>query len=104
MKFQITQHIRDYELIKSLVTYFDCGRVTVPSGYAHCNFVVEKFADISEKIIPFFIKHPFNGAKAKDFTDFNKAAELMKNKEHLTEDGLVEIRKLKAGMNRGRVN
>lgn len=104
MKFQITQHIRDYELIKSLVTYFDCGRITIPSGYAHCNFIVEKFADLSEKIIPFFTNYKFQGAKAEDFADFKKAAELMKNKEHLTEHGLEEIRRLKAGMNRGRVH
>jgi len=37
-----------------------------------------------------------------DFEDFKKAAELMKNKEHLTELGLEQIRLIQMGMNRGR--
>jgi len=34
-----------------------------------------------------------------DFADFCKVAELMKNKAHLTQEGLEEIRQIKAGMN-----
>lgn len=33
---------------------------------------------------------------------FLKVAELMKNKGHLTQEGLAQIRKIKAGMNTGR--
>ena len=29
---------------------------------------------------------------------------MMKNKKHLTKEGLEQIRKIKAGMNRGRFN
>jgi hypothetical protein len=34
--------------------------------------------------------------------DFCKAADLMKNKAHLTKEGLDKIISLKSGMNRGR--
>jgi hypothetical protein len=34
--------------------------------------------------------------------DFGKVVELMKNKAHLTSEGLEEIRKIKSGMNTGR--
>jgi hypothetical protein len=37
-----------------------------------------------------------------DYLDWCKVAELMKNKAHLTEEGLSKIRKIKAGMNKGR--
>ena len=50
----------------------------------------------------FFKKSPIVGVKAIDLEDFCKAVELMQNKVHLTEAGLNEIRKIKAGMNRGR--
>jgi hypothetical protein len=42
--------------------------------------------------------------KAKDFvrSDFCKVAELIRQKKHLTAEGLGQIRKIKAGMNRGR--
>jgi hypothetical protein len=63
---------------------------------------VTKFSDIADIIIPFFKKHPIPGVKSKDFHDFCLVAELIKNKAHLTEDGLNQIRLIKAGMNTGR--
>jgi hypothetical protein len=38
-----------------------------------------------------------------DYEDFCKVAELMKNKAHLTQEGLNQILKIKDGMNKGRV-
>jgi hypothetical protein len=61
-------------------------------------------SDIVEKIIPFFNKYQLEGAKALDFADFCKVAELMKNKDHLNQVGLEQIRKIKVGMNTGRQN
>jgi hypothetical protein len=40
--------------------------------------------------------------KALDFADFCEVAELIKNKVHLTSEGLKKIHIIKAGMNRGR--
>jgi hypothetical protein len=37
-----------------------------------------------------------------DYLDWCKVAELMQNKEHLTASGLDQIRKIKAGINKGR--
>ena len=39
--------------------------------------------------------------KALDFKDFCVVADMMKDKKHLTKEGLQEIKKIKAGMNRG---
>lgn len=100
LKFQITQHSRDAELLKSIIGYLGCGR-HVPC-LDHGNFIVERFSDIHYKIIPFFDKYPFKGAKAKEFADFKKVAVLINSKEHLTEKGLETIKLIKAGMNRGR--
>lgn len=51
------------------------------------------------EVIPFFLAHPLQGAKKKEFADFVKVAELMKLKAHLTKDGLEQIRSIKLGMN-----
>jgi hypothetical protein len=64
--------------------------------------IVTKFSDIDEKIIPIFREYKILGDKFRDFQDWCKVAELMKNKAHLTPSGLEEIRKLKGGMNTGR--
>ena len=57
------------------------------------NFVVTKFADINNIIIPLFNKYPLIGVKKLNFQNFCKIAELMKNKAHLTTKGLKEIKK-----------
>jgi hypothetical protein len=55
-----------------------------------------------DKVVPLFNKYPILGVKSKDFEDWCKVAELMKEKKHLTEEGLSKIRIIKSGMNRGR--
>lgn len=102
--FQITQHTRDEILMKNLISYFGCGyiKVKTSSKFSWLDFVVTKFSDIDEKIIPFFKKYGIFGVKLEDFEDWSKAAELVKNKTHLTSSGLEEIWKIKTGMNRGR--
>ena len=63
------------------------------------DFKVTKIYDIQNKIIPFLQKYPILGIKAIDFVDFCKVAELIKEKKHLTKEGLDQIRNIKAGMN-----
>lgn len=102
LKFKLTQHTRDEELVKSLINYLDCGNYYPFAGRELGNFYVAGLSDILNKIIPFFDKYPIMGVKALDYADFRWAAELMKNKDHLTPTGLDEILKIKEGMNRGR--
>ena len=99
--FQLAQHSRDQNFIKSLVNYFICGRYKVRANCEAGDLKVTKFSDIVEKIIPFFKKHYFHGVNIKDFYDFCEVAELMKNKSHLTASGLDEINQIKAGINTG---
>ena len=101
LRFEIGQHSRDSELLTSFAKLVGCGSIRKRSEDVVV-FIVTKFSDIYEKIIPFFQKYPIVGAKALDYADFCKAAELMKTKAHLTASGLEQIRKLKTGMNTGR--
>ena len=98
--YQLTQHSRDLNIMKSFITYFNCGRIS-KRGEA-IDFSVSKLSDITDKIIPFFKKYPILGVKAEDFHDWCKVAEMMKQKKHLTAEGLEQIRNIKAGMNHGR--
>ena len=99
--FQITQHERDEQLIRILIEYLHCGIILKHSENAVV-LIVTKFRDIVEKIIPLFQKHQIHGVKALDFNDFCRVAEMMKEKKHLTSEGLEQIKKIKAGMNKGR--
>lgn len=100
--FQLTQHSRDEQLVKSFITYFGCGILEASSRDPAVNFSVYKFSDNYEKILPFFKKHNIFGVKSMDFEDWCKAAEIIKAKKHTTDEGLNQIISLKLGMNTGR--
>jgi hypothetical protein len=103
--FQISQHSRDEELMKSLVEYLGCGNYYPRSKEweKKGEFIVVRFHNIYSKIIPFFDKYPIRGIKALDFADFKKVAEILAVKGHLTPRGLEEILKIKGAMNTGRI-
>lgn len=94
LKFQITKHFRDADLMKALVPYFGCGDYKKRSSVTTGDFVVNKFSDITDKIIPLFIQYPLLGYKLVNFNKFCQVADLMKVKAHLTQDGLDKIRQI----------
>jgi hypothetical protein len=102
LTFSLTQHSRDADLMKNIISYLECGRYSLRKNKLAGDIEVTKFSDLYKKIIPFFSKYPIKGEKSRDFFDFCSAAELMKNKVHLTEEGLETIQKIKEGMNKSR--
>ena len=103
LRFTITQHIRDQELMKSLVDFFGCGFFRVRNTNKAGDFSCEKFSDIQEKIIPFFLNYEIKGVKAMDFKDWLLVARLIDNGEDKTEQGLAKIVEIKSRMNSERV-
>jgi hypothetical protein len=99
LRFQVAQHNRDIELMKSLITYLGCGRVEGNSKSSMVYFVVSRFEDIIKKVIPFFDKYPIFDLKSLDFMCFKNVAKIMEVKAHLTSEGLEQIRTIKAEMN-----
>ena len=86
LDFQITQHVRDANLMDSIAKLLDCGLI-----YKYregVDFRVTKISDIMEKRISFLEKYPLKGVKLKDYKCFKEVGELIKNKEHLTPEGL----------------
>lgn len=95
--YSISQHSRDTLLFKTIQNYLGAGRLSIRSNLVE--FIVKKFSDLDLKIIPFFDKYSIQGVKTLDYADFCKVALLMKDKAHTTEEGLVQIRDIKSGMN-----
>jgi hypothetical protein len=85
-----------------LVGLLGCGKYYSRLNKDFGEIIVTGFSDIDSKIIPFFDKYSILGVKSQDYADFKQVAELMKNKAHLTAEGLDKIRQIKAGMNSGR--
>jgi len=99
LRYSLAQHSRDEVLLRSLIQYLDCGQFNIRANGNAVDFKITNFDNLINKLIPFFVSYPLLGAKALDFNDFCKIAELMKNKAHLNHQGLEEIIKIKEGMN-----
>lgn len=78
LKFQLAQHNRDIKLMKSLITYLGCGIVEENFNFSMSYFVINKFSDIIDIVIPFFDKYPIHGVKSLDYISFKQIAILMK--------------------------
>jgi hypothetical protein len=85
----------------NLINYFNCGKLYKNNNCF--NLTIRKFADIDTKIIPFFLNYPIIGHKLLDFQDFCKVGYLLKEKKHLTIDGIKKISLIKSEMNTKRV-
>lgn len=103
LSFKVSQHLRDELLLRSFISFFGCGLFNyAPLGRGNSKsgvFIVRKFADIWDKLLPFFKDHEIKGIKREDFEDWSRVAELIKSKAHLAEDGVEKIREIKSGMN-----
>jgi hypothetical protein len=104
LTFSLDQHSRDSALIQSIANYLNCGYVSPCFNVSHVRYTVSKFSDIIEIILPFFKEYPLQGVKNLDLNDFYIVAQLMKDKAHLTHEGLEQIKKIKAGMNKRRLH
>jgi hypothetical protein len=99
--FQVSQDMKDKELLQILVKFFGCGKVWASNKKIGA-FKVESVKDILTKVIPLLESAPLLGTKAKDYVDFKQVAFLIKEKAHTTQEGLDKILKIKGGMNRAR--
>lgn len=92
--------MKDEQTLKSLVQYLDCGKVYKRSKENAVDFKITRLKLLLDKIVPLFEKYPLSGSKAKDFTYWSKIALLIKDKAHLTPEGLNLISDIKAGMSK----
>ena len=99
-EFTVVQHERDVQVLHALKSYFGCGVVRVNHG-DRMAYRVRGQKDLIERIVPFFIKHSLKTKKNVDFIKFRHVLQLMEAGVHLTAEGIDEIRKIAAQMNRG---
>lgn len=92
MTFQIGLHIDDLEVLKFIQKNLGCGKISISGN--RCNFFVNDRASLINIIIPVFNFIELKSSKYNQFLVFEKAVNLIKNKDHLTAIGRLEIIKL----------
>ena len=72
LSFKVSQHLRDELLLRSFISFFGCGLFNYHNKNSKSEsgvFIVRKFSDIYDKILPFFKSHMIEGIKRQDFED-----------------------------------
>jgi hypothetical protein len=100
-EFTVVQHERDAKVLYGLKDFFGCGVVRRNHG-DRMAFRVRKLEHLREQIVPFFMQHPLKTGKRQDFIKFRRVLLMMERGVHLQADGIDEIRRVAAEMNRGR--
>jgi hypothetical protein len=95
----------DREILESIQKTLECGNIYNLDfgryrGYSekgwrpHVKYRVSNRTDLTQKVIPFFKKHPLFGKKLESFKVFTQIVDKIEAKEHLTPIGLEEIKLL----------
>ena len=99
-EFTVVQHERDVQVLHALKAYFGCGVVRRNHG-DRMAYRVRGKEHLLRHIIPFFEKHPLKTRKRQDFMKFRRILLKMAAGDHLKAEGVEEIRRIAAQMNRG---
>ena len=104
-EFVLTQGAKSLDVLEKVRDYFKCGKIYENKRYDNhreslYRYCVRNKTDLMEKICPFFDKHVLLTAKKNDFELFKQGLEIIKNGEHLTEEGFIKIQELASRMNR----
>ena len=100
--FQIELHIRDYDLLLQIKSFFNgVGNIYIRSNNKSAYYKVNNINSISGIVLSHFDNYPLITKKYSDFIIFKNIIRLIKNKEHLTDEGLDKIINLKASLNNG---
>jgi LAGLIDADG endonuclease len=100
--FSIVQHSRDLILFKLIKEFLGYGNLVEENKREVVRLRVENSNLINQKLIPLFIKYPLQSYKLLNYIDFCKACKLIKDKAHISKEGIIKLKEIKSGMNTGR--
>nr|YP_010561529.1 hypothetical protein OSR58_mgp01 [Ganoderma flexipes]UYX56900.1 hypothetical protein [Ganoderma flexipes] len=97
--FSITLHVKDLALLESIKNNLGVGNIS-KSGEKAVMYAVDSIKEIPV-IVNHFDKYPLVTQKLSDYLIFKKCFDIIKQGNHLTERGLLEIIGLKSNLNLG---
>jgi len=101
VSFELNLNYKDKVLLENIKYTLGVGNIFYNSNDKTYKFKVSNINDLSNVIIPHFKKYYLITQKRVDFELFSKIIEIIKNKEHLTKEGLQKIVNLKTTLNLG---
>ena len=102
--FVVVQGARSVDVLHDLKRFFGCGDVFINRRYDNhrehlYRYSVRNLAHLEMVIVPFFETNPLRTAKASEFQKFARVVRMMREKLHLTVEGLTQIAQIAQTMN-----
>ena len=97
--FLIKLHVKDLLILENIKNTLGVGTIR-KTGNNSVTYTVESFIDLLV-IIDHFEKYPLISCKVSDFLLFKQCFEIIKQKEHLTNEGILKLVGLKSSLNWG---
>jgi len=110
--FKITLHSKDVAILEGLYDYFSNyfpnisfnkfdSRTNKGIGFSKqsVSLTISNIQDIGNIVIPFFDLYPVLGAKRMDYNDFKNIYNIILSKDHLSPEGLAQIKQIRNNMN-----
>ena len=98
-RFQIGLHNKNNAILEQISKFFGVGKI-YKQGPELLQWKVQSFSEL-ERVIKHFNKFSLRTKKLADLKLFIMVYEIMRRKEHLTENGLCKIVAIRAAMNLG---
>jgi len=97
--FIIKLHIKDILILENIKNTLGVGTIR-KNGINMVAYIVESFRDL-QVIVDHFDKYPLITAKVSDFLLFKQCFDIINQKKHLTEEGILKLVSLKSSLNWG---
>ena len=97
--FVIKLHIKDIAILELIKNTLKVGKIRT-NGINSVQYVVESIQEL-QVIVNHFDNYPLVTEKASDYLIFRQCFEIIKQREHLTEKGLLNLISLKSSLNWG---
>ena len=97
--FQIVLHKRDVEILERIQNYFCVGKIYKLGSQSNI-LHISSIKDL-EVVFNHFDKYPLVTQKLADYNLFKLAYNIIINKEHLTQEGLLKLVAIKGSLNLG---
>lgn len=93
-EFIVTQGMKSLSSLRQIQNFFGCGKLYINRRHDNhkehlYRYCVRSRRDLTDIIIPFFVKHTLKTAKQKDFLRFCRIIKKMNNGEHLRESFIL---------------
>ena len=97
--FSVSQGSSSRDLIEKISLFFNSANSNIRADQHVVIYETRKLKHILTEVIPHFERYPLASNKQNDFLKFRRVCSMLKQKDHLTKDGIKDILKIAYSMN-----